>query len=268
MIDKLTLLKYALTDFHHAGVIEYKPVWTQRRKWTMQILKAVDFFLKKFGFRICKEYHTTKENRMIGNDWPLYADTMIGIKRLNNIDTLFFNAISQGVRGDFIETGVWRGGACIFARAFLDYYDIKDRKVWVCDSFEGLPKGSVKEDRGSTFHTRKELAASLDVVRENFRKYDLLDDRVVFLKGWFKDTLPTIPKDQKFAIIRLDGDMYESTMDALVHLYPKLSKGGYCVIDDYHLSGCKKAVDDYREKHWITDHIIQIDQFAVYWRKS
>lgn len=268
MIDKLTLLKYALTDYHHAGCVEYKPLWTQRNKWTMNILRILDFFLQKFNFAVCKKYQTNKADRMIGNDWPLYADTMIGLQRLGNLEELWENAYSARIKGDFIETGVWRGGACVFMRGLLDEYGVEDRKVWVCDSFEGLPKGSVKEDRGSTFHTRKELSASLDVVRENFRKYDLLDDRVVFLKGWFKDTLPTIPKDQKFAIIRLDGDMYESTMDALVHLYPKLSKGGYCVIDDYHLSGCKKAVDDYREKHWITDHIIPIDQFAVYWRKS
>src|SRR5205085_12029434 len=101
----------------------------------------------------------------------------------------------------------------------------------------------------------------------NFHKYGLLDEQVVFLKGWFKDTLPTAPIDT-LAILRLDGDMYSSTMDALVHLYPKLSKGGFCIIDDYGLPACRQAVHAYRAQHHIQSEIREIDWTGSFWRKD
>jgi O-methyltransferase len=141
--------------------------------------------------------------------------------------------------------------------------------VFVADSFQGLPPPDSErwpEDKGDIHHTAPFLAVSEEEVKENFRKYGLLDDRVVFLKGWFNDTLPSAPIT-KLAIMRLDGDMYGSTMDALVALYPKLSDGGYCVIDDYALEGCRKAVEDYRREHAIAEEIVKIDWTGAYWRK-
>ena len=88
-------------------------------------------------------------------------------------------------------------------------------------------------------------------MQANFRAYRVLDDKVKFLKGWFKDTLPGAPI-RSLAILRLDGDYYESTMDALTNLYDKLSVGGYVIIDDYGEDSwtyCQKAVDDYRRDH-------------------
>jgi len=111
------------------------------------------------------------------------------------------------------------------------------------------------------------FAVTLDEVRSNFEKYGLLDEQVRFLQGWFRDTLPQAPIE-KLAVIRLDGDMYESTMDALTALYPKLSDGGYLIVDDYGLAGCRKAADDYRKSKLITNEIKSIDSCAVYWRKS
>jgi O-methyltransferase len=105
-------------------------------------------------------------------------------------------------------------------------------------------------------------------VQEHFRRFDLLDDNVRFLKGWFKDTLPSAPIE-KLAVMRLDGDMYESTMDALKALYPKLSPGGFVIIDDYGcIPACKKAVEDYRAAHGIVEQIVTIDWSGVYWRKA
>ena len=95
----------------------------------------------------------------------------------------------------------------------------------------------------------------------------MLDNRVKFLEGWFRDTLPTAPVE-KLAVLRLDGDLYESTILALDSLYPKLSPGGFVIIDDYILEFCRKAVEDYRAKHGITDEMIQIDRTAVFWKKS
>jgi O-methyltransferase len=206
-----------------------------------------------------------------GLDWPAQAQTMIGTKRMANLRALTESVVADNILGDFIETGVWRGGACILMRAVLFAYNITDRCVWVADSFEGLPTANAlqyPEDAGSDFHTYGQLAISLEQVQENFRDYGLLDAQVKFLKGWFKDTLPAVPA-QQFALIRLDGDMYESTMDALTNLYPKLSHQGYAIIDDYHVvPACKAAVHDYCDSNGIKPEILEIDGVGVYWRKD
>ena len=155
-------------------------------------------------------------------------------------------------------------------RAVLRAFEIKDRAVWVADSFEGLPRPSHEIDKndpaGNHFRDR-ELAVSVDDVKENFKSYGLLDDQVIFLKGWFKDTLPNAPID-KLAVARLDGDMYQSTIDALNNLYHKISLGGYLILDDYGaVEGCKAATHDFRSAHSITEEIVQIDALGVYWQK-
>src|SRR5205814_3171431 len=148
---------------------------------------------------------------------------------------------------------------------------VTDRCVWVADSFEGLPPpdtGKYPHDAGDSLHEARELAVSLDEVKANFERYGLLDDQVRFLKGWFRDTLPAAPIE-RLAVLRLDGDLYESTMDALVNLYPKLSPGGYCIIDDYGLiEACRRAVGDYRARHGIGEPIHIVDGTAVYWQRA
>jgi hypothetical protein len=219
---------------------------------------------------LARRQQFTREERQEGKVWPGMADTMIGFKRLDNIQFCVESVINENIPGDLIETGVWRGGACILMRAVLAAYDISDRKVYVADSFEGLPKpdGKYSEDAGDIHHTIDILAVTQEQVEENFRRYGLLDEQVVFLKGWFADTLPTAPAE-RYAVIRLDGDMYGSTMDAITNLYPRLSEGGYCIIDDYGgLKDCAKAVEDYRAAHSITDEIHTIDWTGRYWRKG
>jgi O-methyltransferase len=209
----------------------------------------------------------TREN---GEDWPVLAHTMVGLKRLNNIQELAEKVIANDIPGDFIETGVWRGGACIFANAIMKAYD-EDRRVWVCDSFQGLPQpkdDSYPVDRGDTHWTAPYLSVSLEQVQANFASYNLLDGNLIFVQGWFSDTLPLIPEDSQFSILRLDGDMYESTIVALENLYPKLSVGGYLVVDDYGLPNCRQALTDYREFHGITDEYVKIDNCSAYWIKT
>jgi O-methyltransferase len=211
------------------------------------------------------------ELREYGWDWPSKAHSMIGKKRMENIRYLVENILFNGVPGDLIETGVWRGGACIYMRAILDIYGVRNRKVWLADSFEGLPPPdptNYPADADDNFHTYTDLAVSIDVVRNNFAKYNLLDDKVVFLKGWFKDTLPSSATGP-LALLRLDGDMYESTMDALRNLYDRLSVRGFIIIDDYRVvEGCRSAVDDFRSSRNINDAIIEIDGVGVYWQKT
>ena len=227
--------------------------------------------LTKRGLKVLESQEFDEDLRSIGKDWPSAAHTMIGLKRLDNLQFCVEDVISNGIKGDLIETGVWRGGATILMRAILKVNDVTDRCVWVADSFEGLPPPDpdrYPEDGGDRHHTRRELAVSLDEVRSNFQRYGLLDDQVRFLKGWFRDTLPAAPIGQ-LAVIRLDGDMYESTMDALAALYPKLAIGGYLIVDDYNaVAGCRKAIYDYRYRNNISEEIIPVDWTAVYWKKT
>lgn len=217
---------------------------------------------------------TTKYNdalRESGWDWPSVAHTMIGRKRLQNVRDLVESVIDNNIPGDFIETGVWRGGACIMMRAVLQAYNIQDKKVWLADSFEGLPPPNAKDyphDKNQKFHEYSELAVSLEEVKNNFEKYGLLDNQVEFIEGWFKDSLKNSPIDQ-LAILRLDGDLYESTIQPLDYLYDKLSVGGYVIVDDYNVvEACKLAVHDFLSARKITPTIIKIDEIGVYWKKK
>lgn len=214
--------------------------------------------------------HYDPAMRKLGRDWPSVAHTMIGQARLRNLRNLMEQAIADGIPGDFIETGVWRGGACVLMRAVLKAHGINDRRVFVADSFEGLPPPDPTQypaDAGDIHFQLNELAVSIEQVRSNFSKYDLLDEQVVFLKGWFKDTLPIAPIT-RLALLRLDGDMYESTMDGLRNLYDKVSPGGFIIVDDYGcVAGCKTAIADFRRERGITEPIIDIDGWGVYWRK-
>lgn len=210
------------------------------------------------------------ELRAKGRDWPAKAHTMIGFERLRNIRELMRQVIGDQVPGDLVETGVWRGGACIYMRAVLKAFGIADRTVWVADSFAGLPTPDAarypSQDQGDVHHTYTELAVSLATVQENFRKYDLLDGQVQFLQGWFRDTLPAAPIE-RIAILRLDGDMYSSTMDALQALGHKVSPGGFIIVDDFGaVEGCRKAIADYRGQHGIDAPIYDIDGIGAYWR--
>lgn len=205
-----------------------------------------------------------------GRDWPLNAHTMVGLKRLDNLQSCVEDVIANRIPGDLIETGVWRGGATILMRAVLKAHGVEDRRVWVADSFEGMPAPDPENyPHDARFgHFANQLAVSLEQVKDNFDRYSLLDGQVRFLKGWFRDTLPTAPIDQ-LAVVRLDGDWYESTMDGLENLYPKLSVGGYLIVDDYGcVPACRQAVQDYREAHGIADEIHSVDWTGVFWQRT
>jgi O-methyltransferase len=229
-------------------------------------------FFKSRGLEIVKSVKFDREARLLGADWPVHADTMIGIKRLENIRDCVKRVIHDGILGDFVETGVWRGGGSIMMRACLEAFGDKTRKVWCADSFEGLPPPDLDrypQDAGMIWHTQSQLAISLEQVQRNFEKYGYLDDRVVFLRGWFKDTLPSAPIE-RIAILRLDGDLYASTMDAFNSLYAKVSPGGFIIVDDYGMeeNTCRKAVSDFRAAENISSPIQKIDNFGVFWRKD
>jgi len=265
----LDLMKKCLTRY----IFPEKSTLVQRHHprflpWIVHSPIAV--FLKKIGMTLHREVTVDLAMRAEGKDWPPDAETMVGLKRLDNLQFCIREVIREGVPGDFIETGAWRGGASILMRAALEAYADKSRQVWVADSFEGLPKadGRYAQDEGDPHWKNNDfLSVSLEQVKANFSRYGLLDERVHFLKGWFKDTLPTAPIE-KLAILRLDGDMYSSTMDSLVNLYPKLSKNGYIIIDDYgSTEPCHKATEDFRAGQKIDTPLNIIDAYGVYWKK-
>jgi O-methyltransferase len=212
-----------------------------------------------------------ERERAEGRDWPLFGQTMVGFARLDNLRSCIETVLADGISGDLIEAGTWRGGASIYARGVLRAHGVIDRTVYLADSFRGLPAPNPERsqaDAGATWHLADHLAAPIDDVRESFRRYDLLDHQVVFLEGWFRDTLPEV-RGHPWAVIRLDADMYESTTDALANLYPSLAPGGFLIVDDYlSVDACRQAVEDYRAAEGITDSIEEIDWTGVFWRKS
>lgn len=208
--------------------------------------------------------------RESGQDWPHNAHTMVGLRRLDNLQHCVETVLAEGIPGDLIETGVWRGGCTVLMRAILKAHGDRTRTVWVADSFEGLPPPDAARfpaDEGDAHHAVEYLRVSEEDVRDTFRRYGLLDDQVRFLKGWFRDTLAAAPIE-RLAVLRLDGDMYESTIQALDALYPKLSSGGFAIVDDYGaIPACRAATDDYRRAHGIDLPPTPIDWTGVCWRK-
>jgi hypothetical protein len=204
------------------------------------------------------------------------AVTMLPRARLENIRSCISQILGDGIPGDLIETGVWRGGGCIFMRGCLMAFGHPEKVVWVADSFEGLPEPDLaRAKERDFFHSAvmqkayQKMAASEEEVRRNFLAYGLLDENVRFLKGWFKETLLSAAIGQ-LALIRLDGDFYESTADALHALYHKLSPGGFVIIDDYGedvWTDCRAAVDDFRTAHQICEPLLTVDSKCSYWRK-
>jgi hypothetical protein len=247
------------------GVLEYPFQGTQPRDLYLDLVKLSLLDL------VYENRQDSRKALLEGRTWPTRALTMIGLKRLDNIESCMNDALAEGVPGDFIEAGAWRGGATIFMRAVLKAHGVTDRTVWVADSFEGLPPPDPDRypaDEGSQLYEKEVLAVTKEAVERNFSRYGLLDEQVKFRKGWFKDTLAQAPIES-LAMLRLDGDLYESTMDALVPLYPKLSPGGCLIVDDFYaVDGSAEAVRDYRKEHGITTPMRRIDFTGVYWKKE
>jgi hypothetical protein len=206
------------------------------------------------------------------------AVSMLPLVRMDNLRSCIADVIQKNVPGDLVETGVWRGGATIFMRGILKVFNVTDRLVWAADSFEGLPEPdpalyplearAFKSAAMTKYYNH--LAVGLEEVQRNFAAYGLLDNQVRFLKGWFKDTLPSAPI-KTIAVLRLDGDYYESTRDALTNLYDKVSIGGYVIVDDYGEDSwtyCRKAVDEFRLERGITDPLVRVDRPCSFWIKT
>ena len=234
--------------------------------------RALDRFLKNRGLQLATKHVEPAAKVEAGTVWPRHALTMNGRPRLDNARACIERVIVDQVPGDIIETGVWRGGTSIYMRAVLKAWSVTDRRVWVADSFALLPPDPRNDPDDATATLRHEfpnvLGVSLEEVRGNFASLQLLDDQVRFLEGLFKDTLPGLTAET-WAVLRLDGDSYESTIQALDALYPNLSEGGWVIVDDYGgRPECEAAVTDFRERHGIGDPIEMVDGTGAFWQRG
>ena len=227
--------------------------------------------LREAETRIYTEELTDEELslRVNGADWPYAGLSMSGLKRLDDLQACVESVVADRVEGDVIECGVWRGGTSILARAALDTVG-DDRLVWLADSFQGLPPPDLEafpQDRELDLSRFDFLAVPADEVRDYFARFGL-DRSVRIVEGFFDESLPPL-RGQRWSVVRLDGDTYESTRVALDSLYPGLAAGGYLIVDDYQLiRECRAAVDDYRRDHDIREPIHKIDWCSIRWRRA
>ena len=203
-----------------------------------------------------------------GPTWATNSHTMICLTGLNQINESLDYINLNNIEGDLLEAGVWRGGACIFMKMYCKLYNLK-KKIYVCDSFQGIPAvdaAKYPQDAGMEDWSGIAAVSQKDVVN-TFKHYDIqLDDSVVFVPGWFCDSLPNLQVD-KLSLLRLDGDLYSSTMDVLKPLYPKVVENGVIIIDDYSWTNCAHAVNDYLTINSI-EADIKNDEEPAYWIKQ
>jgi hypothetical protein len=213
-----------------------------------------------------------RKARAVGLDWPLQGTTMSGLRRLDDLQACVDSVVRDGVEGDLIEAGAWRGGASILMRAALDSrVDRRDRTVWVADSFRGFPEASGENSGramvGAHLSAFDFLAVSEEEVRDNFARFGF-ERGVRFVSGLFEQTLPALA-GRRWAIARLDGDSYDATRVALESLYPGLSDGGYLIVDDYGaVAECRQAVEEFRSDQGIAEAIEAVDWTCVRWRRG
>jgi O-methyltransferase len=203
------------------------------------------------------------ELRRIGNDWPPFGHTMVGHLRLQNIKNLIDEIVVKRVPGDFAELGVWRGGSCIYAKAVFNVHEQHNRRVYVFDAFDSLRNYGI---------SAKYLSTSEATVRHNFNKYGVLDDRVVFIKGLFKTSVPDFRRSHsqtKIAVLRLDGNFYDSHQDALYYLYELVPVGGYVIFDDIRSHpAVQQSWTDFQQDQGFSETLINVDNHAAYFMKT
>jgi O-methyltransferase len=245
-----------MDNFFIIQLFDWNPPKVSRR------VEWVNGVLKKLGF------WTTLQPP------PGSTGCMTNVEQRMNLYHLASQVLAYGVPGDLVELGCNQGRSSVVIRKIIEQYD-PTRGFHVYDSFEGLP--AVHECDGSTPFSQGEMKTSRQVLEENFRHYGLrLPD---IHPGWFQDTLPTGLPD-RIAFAYLDGDLYESIRVSLEHVYPRLSPGAICLIDDYAdpsiypeawnlLPGVKQACDEFfADKPEKMEFLYSAEQSHGYCRKQ
>ena len=261
-----------LTRYNLEPTVRFSPFKFSRSEFS----NPIKYFIAKQAQRIAESAgqlvfsrpeRFDSAKRLSGMDWPIEAETMIGVKRLDQFHKALITCDLEQIKGDVLEAGVWRGGAVIFAAAYLSQSNPLSRRVIAADSFDGLPPPDSRYpvDAGDLHSTIEFLRVSEEEVRANFRKFGVSTDNVDFLPGWFEDTLPTLV-NRSLAILRMDGDMYSSSTHILSALFDRVTPGGFVIVDDYHLQGARLAVHDFLDERGLSPEILHIDGMAAYFR--
>lgn len=247
----------------------------KKKKYEKNKLKKIAVYSKRYDTKKHEDYQLStaeKEGAYLESLKQTLLNerlTMLGAHKLDTLRYCTEQCLQHNIEGDLIETGVWKGGATIYLAGILRAYGARNRKVYVADSFEGLPPPDPEKyplDKGDTHYTREDLAVSVEEVKANFQRFDLLADNVVFVKGFFEESLKAAGID-RLSVLRLDGDMYGSTRTVLEQLYHKLEVGGYLILDDWLLKGAREALLDFRKIAGIEEDIYQ-DYSGVFWKKT
>ena len=281
-----------------------------------EALHTARLYINTIKYSVLNLFYVYFDGIIDGSKWPpqgsCQALTMTGIRRLDNLQMVLEDVILRQIDGDFIELGVWKGGLCILAKAIFHAYKQYDRRIFLADSFDGIPPVNLSQYPADRKHSgahklnilSSKYTGGVNAVKKNFNLYfnveserDKIEDGtfrlfygneenekekefqvgVEFLVGYFKDSLPVAIKENKFkcfSVLRLDGDIYESTWQSLEYLYPYLNVGGVVIVDDFSdWEGAFRAVHDFRRKHGIRTPIVQVFHRAgemsrgVYFRK-
>ena len=187
--------------------------------------------------------------------------------------------VENDIPGDLVECGVYKGASAICMIRMLQSYGISDRKIWLYDTFEGMPEpeqvdrysdtGKNKEESLSTWQRLKRndgskgsdwVYCSIDEVKRAVLQTGYPEQNIIFVKGLVEDTIPqTVPT--QIALLRLDTDFYRSTKHELVHLYPRMPSAGILIIDDYGaFQGARQAVDEYIRERKLPLFLARIDE--------
>ena len=235
---------------------------------------ATDEITRNRYMRDIRMHETSNYRQLLDNKRQGYptvlAHTLIGLRRLHHLEYCARQLFADQVAGDFFEAGVCQGGALIFLRALQIALGESHRKTWGADSFQGLPAAETLQDEGLNFTESAYpwLAISQQTVQEHFQRYELWDQHVQLIPGWFENSLPSLDVGP-IALLRLDADLYKSTMDVLDNLYDKVSAGGFIIVDDYGaFTPCKIAIDEFRAARGISAPLQWIDWTGVFWRKD
>ncbi len=204
--------------------------------------------------------------------------TMTNPKRCKHLWDICNSVLSEGIRGDFVECGVWKGGSAGVMGLVIKARG-EQRVLHLFDSFEGLPEPTIKDGVQAAEYSGGRAAGALQSVNkcragtQEVRDFLIgclgLNNRLlVFHEGWFQDSVPNAaPTLGAISVLRLDGDWYESTRICLEFLYPLLSLGGVIILDDFYCwQGCAKATEEFRSRFSIKSPICRIDDEAVFWR--
>ncbi|MEM1032439.1 MAG: TylF/MycF/NovP-related O-methyltransferase [Myxococcota bacterium] len=261
----LDLLNDSLTGILE-GPAAVPPRLSGRRR---QVVDVANRALARWNLEIMRAERFDLQRRLTGSSQPLKALTQMSRLRLRQLEAMVRFLVAEGIEGDVLEAGAWRGGSVIFLRATLDVLGAKDRTVWAADSFAGYPPpgpDAGPEERELYAQARYWTVTRTEIV-QNLERYRCARG-VEVLEGWFDRSLPEANLGP-LAMVRVDVDGYEGVRAALEVAWPKLASGGFVIVEDVEVAGAYRAATDVRRASGVTAPWRETpgSPRTVYWRK-